>query len=193
LLLLLLLRPCALLVQREFLGLISTGQKYCVASKGPMTLEGAWLWDLKDWIDRKCVGGRPACVPPATRPPVRPLPRFHAQPWRTIGSRATHACLPWRPGRVTAAAVRSPPPLLRPSWSPSPSPKRMRAARQVDGQLHVGAARDGRRCRGAECGGRCGWVLRAGGAVSRGHALRGLWLQGGQGRHVPAPCVCVGV
>mmetsp|Transcript_16065 Transcript_16065/g.38519 ORF Transcript_16065/g.38519 Transcript_16065/m.38519 type:complete len:808 (-) Transcript_16065:795-3218(-) len=38
--------------QTRFLGLIGAGDGNCVASKGPMALEGRWLWDLKDWIDR---------------------------------------------------------------------------------------------------------------------------------------------
>ena len=38
--------------QRRFLGLIGAGDGNCVASSGPMALEGRWLWELKDWIDR---------------------------------------------------------------------------------------------------------------------------------------------
>ena len=50
--------------QRTFLGLIGTGDpKVCVASSGNMVIEGAWLWDLKDWIDRKWMAGYTHMLP----------------------------------------------------------------------------------------------------------------------------------
>ena len=38
--------------QHTFLGLIGTVDGGCVASRANLALEGCWLWDLKDWIDR---------------------------------------------------------------------------------------------------------------------------------------------
>ena len=68
--------PRAWRPQRRHLALISTGERYAVASRGPFKAEGAWLWKLKDWIDRRWmamyqdIDAMAARMPPPAAPPV---------------------------------------------------------------------------------------------------------------------------
>lgn len=45
--------PRAYHPQKYWLALISTGNRYAVASRGPLSFQGEWVWRWKDWIDRR--------------------------------------------------------------------------------------------------------------------------------------------
>jgi selenide,water dikinase len=55
--------------QPTALQLISTGNRYAIASWGGLSAEGAWIWRWKDWIDRRFMARYRVADKP--RPPLR--------------------------------------------------------------------------------------------------------------------------
>jgi selenide,water dikinase len=39
--------------QRRILSLISTGERYAIGTRNGLTFEGSWVWQWKDWLDRR--------------------------------------------------------------------------------------------------------------------------------------------
>jgi len=59
--------------QRSWLALISTGDRYAVASRGKLSFAGAWVWRWKDWIDRRFMRRFSEFAPMDAAPDAAPL------------------------------------------------------------------------------------------------------------------------
>jgi selenide, water dikinase len=67
-------RPRRFVPQQRGLALIGTGDAYAVASRGPFAARGAYLWRLKEWIDRRWMRRYrelPQMLPEAGEDPMR--------------------------------------------------------------------------------------------------------------------------
>ncbi len=62
--------PLPYRAQRNWLALISTGDKYAVGSRGFLHFQGAWVWRWKDWIDRRFMR-RLSEFPPMAQSPAQ--------------------------------------------------------------------------------------------------------------------------
>jgi selenide,water dikinase len=47
--------PVPHIPQSKYLSLISTGDRYAIASHGRWSMQGKLMWHLKDWIDRRFI------------------------------------------------------------------------------------------------------------------------------------------
>ena len=45
--------PGPFVTSSRALALLNCGNRYAVASRGGIALEGRWVWRWKDWIDRR--------------------------------------------------------------------------------------------------------------------------------------------
>jgi selenide,water dikinase len=64
--------------QREALYLISTGERYALGARNGLTVEGAWVWTLKDFIDRRFMAKFNA-LPEMAQPGGAPVPAIADQ------------------------------------------------------------------------------------------------------------------
>ena len=93
--------------QRRHLALISTGERYAVASRGAFKTEGAWVWRWKDWIDRRWMRMyQDTNAMLARMPKPRPDPDLE-QPMRCGGCAAKIGPMP-----LSQALSKLPPPIV---------------------------------------------------------------------------------
>jgi selenide,water dikinase len=64
--------------QREALYLISTGERHALGARNGLTVEGAWVWTLKDFIDRRFMAKFNE-LPEMAQPDVAPVPAIADQ------------------------------------------------------------------------------------------------------------------
>jgi selenide,water dikinase len=64
--------------QREALYLISTGERYALGARNAFTFEGAWVWKLKDFIDRRFMA-KFNDLPEMAQPDPAPIPAIADQ------------------------------------------------------------------------------------------------------------------
>ncbi len=74
--------------QKRFLGLISTGDRYAIASRGNWSAEGRWLWTWKDWIDRRFMQRFNELPEMAGEPPLAVKGIADAEAIREVSARA---------------------------------------------------------------------------------------------------------
>ncbi len=75
--------------QRRWLALISTGDRYAVASRGALCVRGAWVWRWKDWIDRRFMRRYrdfPPMAESAASPPAELIPLDEAEQTEAISA-----------------------------------------------------------------------------------------------------------
>ena len=98
--------------QRRFLSLVSTGDRYAVASRGIWSAEGRWAWKWKDWIDRRFMAkyqDLPAMSRPKEFSPEAAIPGVRDIPERDIRCRG---CASKVDAVTLAGALGS----IRPFW-----------------------------------------------------------------------------
>jgi selenide, water dikinase len=95
--------------QRRHLALISTGERYAVASRGPFKAEGRWVWRVKDWIDRRWMRMYQDADRMAARMAARP-PAAAARGGEVAAMRCGGCAAKIGPGPLSRALKRLAPP-----------------------------------------------------------------------------------